>query len=198
MPVIGSEASHLGISGPWITKSYLEMILESKGVRRLNTPPPASTKLVARSQDTAIAVPRPIRVSADILPKLEDLTQPWTRSPTKSDMESVLPRWRLISGLSHTPSSFVIIITLVLMYEALLENNGFPVIVGIGMQFRSIPGGTYQSARLSTIGGRLRENKKEEEEENKKEEEEKKKEVSPFPTHPRPHAVAARGSLTRR
>lgn len=87
------------------------------GVRRLNTPPPASTNLVARSQDKAIAVPRPIRVSADILPKLEDLTQPWTRSPTKSDMESVLPRWRLISGLSQTHSSFIIIITLVLMYE---------------------------------------------------------------------------------
>lgn len=29
--IIGSEASRLGINGPWITKSYLEMILESKG-----------------------------------------------------------------------------------------------------------------------------------------------------------------------
>ncbi|URD93153.1 Phosphoribulokinase / Uridine kinase family [Musa troglodytarum] len=156
--VIGSEASHLGISGPWITKSYLEMILESKGVRRLNTPPPASTDLAARSQDRAIAVPRPIRVSADILPKLEDLTQPWTRSPTKSDMESVLPRWRLISDssafrgnlqLAPMPDSYDLDRGLLL--SALLENNGFPVIVGIGGPSGS--GKTSLAQKMANIVG---------------------------------------------
>lgn len=28
---VGAEASRMGISGPWITKSYLELILERKG-----------------------------------------------------------------------------------------------------------------------------------------------------------------------
>lgn len=30
--VIGEEACRLGIKGPWNTKSYLEMILEAKGI----------------------------------------------------------------------------------------------------------------------------------------------------------------------
>lgn len=29
--MVGAEASRMGINGPWITKSYLEMILERKG-----------------------------------------------------------------------------------------------------------------------------------------------------------------------
>ncbi|KAI4386491.1 hypothetical protein MLD38_004421 [Melastoma candidum] len=32
---VGTEAVRIGITGPWITKSYLEMILERKGVPRL-------------------------------------------------------------------------------------------------------------------------------------------------------------------
>lgn len=124
--IIGSEASRLGINGPWITKSYLEMILESKGtcmcwadfyickflssfcpnnywllgVPRLNSPPPASSNLLVGNQNRVLSLPRPIRLPSSALPKIEDVTQPWTRSPTKSDMEPVLPRWHFISGFS--------------------------------------------------------------------------------------------------
>lgn len=81
--------------------SYSYNCWQLLGVPRLNTPPPASSNVLTGSQDRTIAVPRPIRLSSSILPKVEDLTQPWTRSPTKSDMEPVLPRWHFISGLSQ-------------------------------------------------------------------------------------------------
>ncbi|XP_074586881.1 uncharacterized protein LOC141842762, partial [Curcuma longa] len=100
--IIGSEASRLGINGPWITKSYLEMILESKGVPRLNSPPPASSNLLVGNQNRVLSLPRPIRLPSSALPKIEDVTQPWTRSPTKSDMEPVLPRWHFISGCADS------------------------------------------------------------------------------------------------
>lgn len=29
--MVGAEASRMGVNGPWITKSYLEMVLERKG-----------------------------------------------------------------------------------------------------------------------------------------------------------------------
>nr|XP_025695086.1 uncharacterized protein LOC112796718 isoform X4 [Arachis hypogaea] len=152
---VGTEAMRLGINGPWITKSYLEMILDKKGVPRLSTPPLVTNTSVPGSQDTAIIAPKPIRVTPDLVTGLEDLSQPWTRSPTKSKMEPVMATWHFISSdCSHPdnsvldPSSFRDTIRLAPMPEscdldrglllavqaiqALLENKGFPVIVGIG------------------------------------------------------------------
>ncbi|RLM74296.1 uncharacterized protein C2845_PM15G03290 [Panicum miliaceum] len=142
--IVAAEASKLGIKGPWITKSYLEMILDSKGVPRLNTPPPVSSTLLTESQEKKIAAPKPIRVSAENVTNLDDLMQPWTRSPPKKlDQEHVLAKWQFIPDsssrcnvqLAPLPDSYDLDRGLLLSVQAiqtLLENKGYPVIVGIG------------------------------------------------------------------
>lgn len=142
--IVAAEASKLGIKGPWITKSYLEMILESKGVPRLNTPPPNSSKLLTESQEKKIAAPKPIRVSSDAVANLDDFVQPWTRSPPKKmDQEPALGKWQFIPDsssrsnmqLAPLPDSYDLdrgLLLSVQAIQALLENKGFPVIVGIG------------------------------------------------------------------
>lgn len=95
---VGTEALKMGISEPWITKSYLELILERKGVPRLNTPPLLPNTSLTTSQDRMIAAPRPIRVPPNLVTRLEDLSQPWTRSPTKSKMEPIVATWHFISS----------------------------------------------------------------------------------------------------
>lgn len=95
---VGAEVLRMGIVGPWLTKSYLEMILERKGVPRLNTPPLVYTTSVSSNQEKVIAAPKPIRTTPNLVTRLEDLSQPWTRSPTKSKMELVLPTWHFASS----------------------------------------------------------------------------------------------------
>ncbi|KAG2565108.1 hypothetical protein PVAP13_7NG046090 [Panicum virgatum] len=141
--IVAAEASKLGIKGPWITKSYLEMILDSKGVPRLNTPPPVSSTLLTESQEKKIAAPKPIRVSAKNV-NLDDLMQPWTRSPPKKlEQEHVLAKWQFIPDsssrcnvqLAPLPDSYDLdrgLLLSVQAIQALLENKGYPVIVGIG------------------------------------------------------------------
>ncbi|KAF2316779.1 hypothetical protein GH714_042120 [Hevea brasiliensis] len=152
---VGAEASRMGVNGPWITKSYLELILERKGVPRLSTPPPVSNTSMTSNQDRLIAAPRPIRTTPNLVIRLEDLSQPWTRSPTKSQMEPLVATWQFMPLDSpHTgssvvdPSSFRDTMKLVPMsdsydldrglllavqaIQALLEYKGPPVIVGIG------------------------------------------------------------------
>ncbi|GMY18607.1 uridine-cytidine kinase c [Fagus crenata] len=152
---VGEEALRMGTNGPWITKSYLELILERKGVPRLNSPPPLLNTSPPPNQERMVVTPRPIRVTANLVTHLEDLSQPWTRSPTKSKMEPVVATWHFISSNSpHTdssvvdPASFRDTIKLAPMpdsydldrglllsvqaIQALLENKGLPVIVGIG------------------------------------------------------------------
>ncbi|KAM6548086.1 hypothetical protein CsatB_019762 [Cannabis sativa] len=170
---VGNEASEMGLSGPWLTKSYLEMIMEKKGfivifvsrvtrfmllactgVPRLNTPPLLPNTSLASNQDKTIIAPRPIRVTPNLVNKLEDLSQPWTRSPTKSKMEPVVATWHFISSdptadssaidpstfrdtmkLAPMPDSYDLdrgLLLSVQAIQALLENKGFPVIVGIG------------------------------------------------------------------
>lgn len=84
--------------------SYIDCCMISYGIKsgvpRLNTPPPVSSSLLTGNQERAIAAPRPVRLSTNLVHKLEDLTQPWTRSPTKSDMDTVLAKWHFISGYS--------------------------------------------------------------------------------------------------
>ncbi|XP_047340660.1 uncharacterized protein LOC124944451 isoform X2 [Impatiens glandulifera] len=150
--MVGEEASRMGIYGPWITKSYLEMILERQGVPRLNSPPLMfNTPLTSSNQETNISVPKPLRISPNIVNNFEDLSQPWTRSPTKSNMEPVLATWQFISSAQPLadPSSFRRdtlqlapmrdsydldrgLLLAVQAIQALLENKGLPVIVGIG------------------------------------------------------------------
>ncbi|TYK28935.1 Uridine-cytidine kinase C [Cucumis melo var. makuwa] len=158
---VGEEVLRMGITGSWITKSYLEMILERKGVPRLNTPPLLPNTPLANNQEKVVIAPRPIRVTSNLVSRLEDLSQPWTRSPTKSQMEPVVATWQFISApqsdnlatdYSHEattdPASFRDSMRLAPMpdscdldrglllavqaIQALLENKGLPIIVGIG------------------------------------------------------------------
>ncbi|GLT55475.1 hypothetical protein SLA2020_285940 [Shorea laevis] len=159
---VGEEALRMGINGPWITKSYLELILERKGVPRLNSPPPLFNTSTS-NQERPIVTPRPIRVTPNLVTHLEDLSQPWTRSPTKSKMEPILATWHFISSdplhadssvvefsheattdpvsfrdtikLAPMPDSYDLdrgLLLAVQAIQALLENKGLPVIVGIG------------------------------------------------------------------
>ncbi|XP_014628207.1 uncharacterized protein [Glycine max] len=151
---VRTEALRMGINGPWITKSYLEMILQRKGVPRLSTPPLVSNTTVAGSQETVIAAPKPIRVTPNLVTGIDDLPQPWTRSPTKSKMEPVAAEWHFISSDSSQPDNSVLdpssfrdsirlasmpdsfdldrgLLLAVQAIQALLENKGVPVIVGI-------------------------------------------------------------------
>lgn len=135
----------MGICGPWITKSYLEMILETKGwvndicyyfsrllnssrlsgflhvthfcinqsislpgVPRINTPPLMPNAPSTSNQEQLIAAPKPLRITPNLVNRLEDLSQPWTRSPTKSKMEPVLATWHFISSDSPLSEGTVI------------------------------------------------------------------------------------------
>ncbi|XP_078432705.1 P-loop containing nucleoside triphosphate hydrolases superfamily protein isoform X2 [Wolffia australiana] len=141
--IVGEEAASLGIMGPWITKSYLEMILESKGVPRVNTPPPLTNPISTDIQEKVLPRPRPISLSRSLSHKMEDQEQPWTRSPTKSDAEPNAPKWQFISSdpsqgsmlLAPMRDSYGLDRGLLLSVQgvqALLATQGFPVIVGIG------------------------------------------------------------------
>lgn len=145
--IVGAEALKMGITGPWITKSYLELILESKGVPRLNTPPPSNVSMPSKLE-RPIAVPKPVRVTPNLVNPLDELSQPWTRSPTKTKMDPVLATWHFISPdsidsssslaplqLAPMPDSYDLdrgLLLSVQAIQALLENKGLPVIVGIG------------------------------------------------------------------
>ncbi|XP_055809554.1 uncharacterized protein LOC129879855 isoform X2 [Solanum dulcamara] len=173
--MVGAEASRMGINGPWITKSYLEMVLERKGVPRLNTPPLSNApNAVLASNQERITAPKPLRVSSNSANRLEDLSQPWTRSPTKSKMEPVLATWRFVSldpALAHgfvidptssrdamqlapMPDSYDLdrgLLLSVQAIQALLENKGLPVIVGIGGPSGS--GKTSLARKMANIVG---------------------------------------------
>ncbi|KAH8496024.1 hypothetical protein H0E87_018997 [Populus deltoides] len=154
---VGAEATRMGVNGPWITKSYLEMILQRKGVPRLNTPPLLANTSMTSNQERVIVAPRPIRTSPNLVNRLEDLSQPWTRSPTKSKMEPIVATWHFISSdtshgssviattdsssfrdnmkIAPMPDSYDLdrgLLLAVQAIQALLENKGPPVIVGIG------------------------------------------------------------------
>ncbi|XP_021727277.1 uncharacterized protein LOC110694413 isoform X1 [Chenopodium quinoa] len=151
---VGAEALRLGVCGPWIIKSYLELILEQNGVPRLNTPPPLTSTSTTPNLERAMSTPRPIRVTPNFVSQLEDLSQPWTRSPTKSKMEPVLATWHFISAASSADASVLDpsscrdsmqlapmpdsydfdrgLLLAVQAIQALLENKGLPIIVGIG------------------------------------------------------------------
>lgn len=78
-------------------------MLVSLGVPRLNTPPPVSSSSLPANQDRILA-PKPIRTSPR-LPRPDDQSQPWTRSPTKAEKEPVLATWHFISSGPAADSS---------------------------------------------------------------------------------------------
>ncbi|KAJ0449271.1 putative uridine/cytidine kinase [Helianthus annuus] len=168
--MVEAEASRLGITGPWITKSYLEMILDSQGVPRLNTPPPMATRPSGINREPPIVAPKPLRIRPDLVNRDDDITQPWTRSPTKSKMDPVLAPWRFISSdgsvvddpssfrdtlqLAPMPDSFDLdrgLLLAVQATQALLEHKGLPVIVGIGGPSGS--GKTSLARKMASIVG---------------------------------------------
>ncbi|XP_024535400.1 uncharacterized protein LOC9637193 isoform X2 [Selaginella moellendorffii] len=109
--VVSAEATKLGLEGPWITKSYMEMILEKKGPPRMDSPPlPSSAFLTTMSSPTFTSVernvvsPRPLRVKAERSYNLDM----WTRSPTKSDVEPLSGSWHITtnSGMTFRGDSF--------------------------------------------------------------------------------------------
>ncbi|EPS74106.1 hypothetical protein M569_00649, partial [Genlisea aurea] len=167
--IVGAESLRLGLTGPWITKSYLELILERQGlcsyacypplfdgffhvsgVPRLNTPPPLTAASTSISRENLIAAPKPLRIAPNLITPVEDLSQPWTRSPTKSQNEPVLATWHFITpdpaltgarssegGLQLAPmlESYDLdrgLLLAVQAIQALLANKGLPVLVGIG------------------------------------------------------------------
>nr|GMD68194.1 uncharacterized protein LOC109163351 isoform X3 [Ipomoea batatas] len=157
--MVGAEASRMGVSGPWITKSYLEMVLERKvALVRASTNERVALKLnLVNNQEKLIIAPKPLHVTPNLVNRLEDLSQPWTRSPTKSKMEPVLATWHFIAPdpplthgslvatdsscsrdalqLAPMPDSYDLdrgLLLSVQAIQALLENKGLPVIVGIG------------------------------------------------------------------
>ncbi|KAK1264034.1 hypothetical protein QJS04_geneDACA018653 [Acorus gramineus] len=161
--VIRAEASRMGIEGPWITKSYLEMILESKGVPRLNTPP-LSSIILTENREKILIAPKPIHIGKSLDHKLEDLDQLWTRSPTKSEIRAVVPSWHFIPSdssdfrgniqLAPIPDSYDLdrgLLLSVQAIQALLENKGLPIIVGIGGPSGS--GKTSLALKMANIVG---------------------------------------------
>ncbi|KAL3830789.1 hypothetical protein ACJIZ3_019591 [Penstemon smallii] len=172
--IVGIESSRMGITGPWITKSYLEMILESQGVPRLNTPPPLSSAPLPNTQEKLMVSPKPLRITPNLVNRIDDLSQPWTRSPTKSKMEPFLPTWHFVSQdplltdgsitgpsssrdalhLAPMPDSYDLdrgLLLAVQAIQALLENKGLPVIVGIGGPSGS--GKTSLARKMANIVG---------------------------------------------
>ncbi|XP_034902530.1 uncharacterized protein [Populus alba] len=178
---VGAEAMRIGVNGPWITKSYLELILERKGVPRLNTPPLLPNTSTTSNQERAIVAPRPIRTTPNLVNRLEDLSQPWTRSPTKSKMEPMVETWHFTSSdtshgssvievsheattdsttcrdnmkLAPLPDSYDLdrgLLLAVQAIQALLENKGSPIIVGIGGPSGS--GKTSLARKMANIVG---------------------------------------------
>ncbi|XP_057828078.1 uncharacterized protein LOC131039366 isoform X6 [Cryptomeria japonica] len=161
--VLGAEVSAMGLRGPWITKSYLEMIMESKGVPRLSTPPlpssiaGSSSAVSVSAPEKVIISPQPIRLRPIASHKISDMAEPWTRSPTKSEMDPVVASWHVATALGAVEysekefadsSAFRDAIQLVPMpdsydldrglllgvqaVQTLLDAKGLPVIVGIG------------------------------------------------------------------
>nr|ATB19705.1 putative P-loop containing nucleoside triphosphate hydrolases superfamily protein [Hesperocyparis bakeri] len=161
--VLGAEVSAMGLRGPWITKSYLEMIMERKGVPRLSTPPlpssiaGSSSAVSVSAPEKVIISPQPIRLRPLASHKNSDMAEPWTRSPTKYEMDPVVASWHVATALGGVeysekefadssafrdaiqlvpmPDSYDLDRGLLLAVQAvqtLLDAKGLPVIVGIG------------------------------------------------------------------
>ncbi|BBN08423.1 uridine kinase [Marchantia polymorpha subsp. ruderalis] len=103
--VVACEAELMGMDGPWITKSYMEMVLETKGLPRLDSPPlPLSTSIFTRAssgqavdslKDRNIISPQPLRLKPSPSINTVDTSDTWTRSPTKSEDEPIVGSWHV-------------------------------------------------------------------------------------------------------
>lgn len=79
------------------------------GVPRVNTPPPLSSAISTDSQEKVVPRPKPLSLATNLSQTMEDQGQPWTRSPTKADMEPNVPKWQFIlSGHFHVGNSLIL------------------------------------------------------------------------------------------
>ncbi|CAM6040203.1 unnamed protein product [Sphagnum compactum] len=158
--VVAVEAAALGLDGPWITKSYMEMVLETKGLPRLDSPPlpssafsgPLSPTPFSKTEQTILS-PLPVRLRPLAALQPPDTLETWTRSPTKSEVDPVVGSWHLTTGGSDKSSGKIIssskdlikllpmpetfdvdrgLLLAVQAIQTLLNAKGQPVIVGIG------------------------------------------------------------------
>ncbi|KAL2630924.1 hypothetical protein R1flu_015610 [Riccia fluitans] len=107
--VVAAEAHLLGMEGPWITKSYMEMVLETKGLPRLDSPPlPSSASIFTRtppaqpaesSNERKIILPLPLRLKTTPSVAAIDQTDAWTRSPTKAEVEPIVGSWHVTGAV---------------------------------------------------------------------------------------------------
>lgn len=107
--VVAAEAAAIGLDGPWITKSYMEMVLDIKGLPRLDSPPlPTSAFSGSRTPtppaplnrgEPSVLSPVPIRLKQLSPLKPSDTLETWTRSPTKSDIDPVIGSWHLTTSV---------------------------------------------------------------------------------------------------
>ncbi|KAG6556327.1 hypothetical protein Mapa_002270 [Marchantia paleacea] len=103
--VVAGEAELMGMDGPWITKSYMEMVLETKGLPRLDSPPlPSSTSIFTRAsaaqaadsfKERKIISPLPLRLKPTPSITTVETSDTWTRSPTKSEDEPIVGSWHV-------------------------------------------------------------------------------------------------------
>lgn len=131
--------------------------LSHAGVPRLSTPPLVSNTTVAGSQETVIAAPKPIRVTPNLVTGIDDLPQPWTRSPTKSKMEPVAAEWHFISSDSSQPDNSVLGIFLELENVSIFGDNflhaylRFPLYQDFSHEATTDPSSFRDSIRLASM-----------------------------------------------
>ncbi|KAG0582216.1 hypothetical protein KC19_3G043300 [Ceratodon purpureus] len=109
--VVAAEAAALGLDGPWITKSYMEMVLDYKGLPRLDSPPlPNSVFFGSRTLkspallnigEPSVFAPVPIRLKQLVPLKPPSTLETWTRSPTKADVDQVIGSWHLTTSFGE-------------------------------------------------------------------------------------------------
>ncbi|GJZ62464.1 hypothetical protein Tco_0618601 [Tanacetum coccineum] len=72
------EVARLVLTGPWLTKSYLKMILDSQCVPRLNTPLPLASRSLVTHKEPLLVALKPFRICSDLVNRDDDISQPWT------------------------------------------------------------------------------------------------------------------------
>ncbi|XP_031488108.1 uncharacterized protein LOC116256082 isoform X3 [Nymphaea colorata] len=139
--VVEAEAALLGVKGPWITKSYLAMLIESKAVPPLSTPVSHPGR---KTHETMASISHCFPSS-----HMELISRGLSQEPP-SDSSA------LRHAAQHLPANKFYnfdegFLVSILKIQILLENKGFPVIVGIGGPSGS--GKSSMACKLANIVG---------------------------------------------
>ncbi|GKB36025.1 hypothetical protein Tco_0880967, partial [Tanacetum coccineum] len=70
-----------------VMKAYRAITSLCTGVPRLNTLPPLASISLITHKEPLLVTPKPLRIRSDLVNRDDDISQPWTRSPTKSKMD---------------------------------------------------------------------------------------------------------------